>query len=377
MTSGIRKDKPETGFCRKEKRGPDYTRLSTYDYELPRELIAQEPAGRRDESRLLFVRKSTGEINHHLFRDLPSLLDPSDLLIINETKVTPVSLTGYKPSGGRVDLLVVDPHTPLDAESGHSPVSRICLVRASKPLQPGVIVSLIGGPRLTVEGPVSPGRYRMGFPVIEADFQEFLQSHGRPPLPPYIKRDRGTSEEDRERYQTVYARIEGSVAAPTAGLHFTSGLLDELHGRGIQTARIILHVGPGTFTPVRHEDIRSHRMESEYYEISEETAEAINGARSANRRVIAVGTTSVRALESAATGDKRVEAKNGGTDLFVTPGYEFKVVGGLVTNFHLPRSTLLMLVSAFCGIEVIMGAYHEAIREEYRFYSYGDACLIL
>jgi len=250
----------------------------------------------------------------------------------------------------------------------------MCLAKSSKPIRPGTRILLDNGPELAAKDMIAPGRVLITFPVPEHNLLDFLERYGSPPLPPYItarKLDR-----DKSRYQTVYAKTAGSVAAPTAGLHFTEELLHDLALKGIQTARILLHVGPGTFLPVREEDVRAHRMEREFYEIPDQAAESIQQALDEKRRLIAVGTTTVRALESAAmTGELKPGREE--TELFIKPGYSFKVIDGLVTNFHLPGSTLLMLVCAFAGIDFVMQAYKEAVREEYRFYSYGDACLIL
>ncbi|MBI4963952.1 MAG: tRNA preQ1(34) S-adenosylmethionine ribosyltransferase-isomerase QueA [Desulfomonile tiedjei] len=351
-------------------------RLSTYRYQLPDNLIAQEPSRVRDASRLMVLHRNTGEVRHHSFRELPDLLLPSDLLVINETRVTPAALFGRKPSGGRVELLVLDPANRCNKSYSNGSACRECLTRSSKPIKPETRISLDNGPELTAAETVSPGRVQMIFPVPEEGLLGFLEKYGSPPLPPYISTDSRDLDRDRSRYQTVYARIAGSVAAPTAGLHFTENLLHDLSLKGIRVVPIILHVGPGTFVPVRNEDIRLHRMEPEFYEIPDQTAEAIQKALHEDRRVIAVGTTTVRALESAAALGKLPPGK-GATELFLKPGYTFKAVQGLVTNFHLPGSTLLMLVCAFGGTEFVMSAYEEAVREEYRFYSYGDACLIV
>ncbi|MGB6066846.1 MAG: tRNA preQ1(34) S-adenosylmethionine ribosyltransferase-isomerase QueA [Desulfomonilaceae bacterium] len=354
---------------------PHRFRLHTYTYDLPPELIAQEPALVRDESRLLVLHPAARDIQHHRFRDLPSLLRPSDLLVVNETKVTPASLVGRKPSGGRVDLLVLDPWKATARPDGLA--VRTCLVRSSKRLRRGAVIQIESGPEITVEETVAPGRVRICFPVPEDSFLSLLELYGRPPLPPYIRADRGHKRSDRERYQTIYAKVPGSVAAPTAGLHFTGRLLEELQERGISIVRIHLRVGPGTFTPVRVDDIRLHRMESESYEISEAAAGSIAKAYGERRRIIAVGTTTVRALESAAIAEGIVMAGKGETDLFILPGHSFKVVRGMVTNFHLPGSTLLMLVCALGGTDLVMSAYSEAVKEQYRFFSYGDACLVV
>jgi len=251
------------------------------------------------------------------------------------------------------------------------------MVKSSKPLRRGIVIRLENGPELTIEEIVAPGRVAISFPVANAEFLSFLDECGRPPLPPYIKNSRRDMDRDRSRYQTVYAAVPGSVAAPTAGLHFSEAVLGQFSARGIEIARVVLHVGPGTFLPVRHEDIRLHAVESETYEISEEAARKINAALKDARRIIAVGTTTVRALESSAMATGIVEAGRRSTDLFIVPGHRFRVIQGLVTNFHLPGSTLLMLVCAFGGTDKILAAYRNAVENSFRFYSYGDVCLII
>lgn len=352
-------------------------RRSSYVYDLPAELIAQAPAGSRDESRLMVIRPGSREIEHRQFRDLPALLRPSDLLVLNETRVIPAALCGRKATGGRVDLLVLDPAELGQGRNLQDAALRTCMVNASKPMRAGMRVTLDSGPELIAEEARESGRCVFRFPVKEDEVLEFLRLHGTPPLPPYIKAESRSIPRDQERYQTVYARIPGSVAAPTAGLHFTDDLMATLAARGIEIVRILLHVGPGTFTPVREEDVRNHRMESEFYEISPESAQVLNEAQCKGRRIIAVGTTTVRTLEAAATQEGMVPAGQGRTDLFILPGYAFKVVHGLITNFHLPGSTLLMLVSALGGTDLMLSAYREAVRARYRFYSYGDASLII
>jgi S-adenosylmethionine:tRNA ribosyltransferase-isomerase len=356
---------------------PHECRLSTYDYELPDHLIAQEPAKRRDESRLLVLGRQTARISHHCFRELPSFLKPSDVLVLNETRVIPAALRTHKSTGGRVELLVLEPASIVRDPGPTTLAERICLFHSSKPLRSGKALKLEHGPEIIAGETVAPGRVRVRFPVEERDFLRFLEEHGHPPLPPYIKDTARDSARDRERYQTVYARQAGSVAAPTAGLHFTEEMLQELERSSIRIARIVLHVGPGTFTPVKHEDIRMHGMEAEYYEVPESAAELINRAAAEKARIIAVGTTSVRTLESAVDPKGRLIAGKGRTDLFIRPGYEFRTTHGLITNFHLPKSTLLMLVCAFAGIDPTIAAYREAVATGYRFYSYGDACLIV
>ena len=356
---------------------PEPYRLETYQYDLPDELVAQEPCRSRDQSRLLVLDRNSGRVEHKLFHDLPSLLRPSDLLALNETRVIPASLVAHKSSGGRVEILVLDPAgRSHEQHAAHSAV-RVCMVKSSKPLRRGAGITLGKGPELTIEEIIAPGRVAIRFPVTNAEFLSFLDEHGRPPLPPYIKNAHRDMERDKSRYQTVYGTVPGSVAAPTAGLHFSEELLSQLSACGIEIARVVLHVGPGTFLPVRHEDIRLHAMESETYEISEEAAGKINAALKDARRIIAVGTTTVRALESSAMETGIVQAGRRSTDLFIVPGHKFRVVQGLITNFHLPGSTLLMLVCAFGGVDKILAAYQNAVENNLRFYSYGDACLII
>lgn len=356
---------------------PREFRLSTYQFDLPQELIAQEPVSKRDESRLLRINRSTGRTDHQIFKDLPSLLHKSDLLVLNETRVTPCALTGHKTTGGRVSLLVLDPVLPGRESLSGRAATRVCLAGSSKPLRTGATIILENSTELIVEKALVPGRAVIRFPVDEDGFLDFLQTHGTTPLPPYIKPGDKEQAFHQERYQTVYSRSAGSVAAPTAGLHFTEHLFDELEAAGINTTRIVLHVGPGTFMPVRQDDVRLHKMEYEVYEISERAAHDLQSALHNGRRIIAVGTTSVRTLESAISSDGGFRQGRGRTDLFIVPGYHFRSVQGVVTNFHLPGSTLLMLVCAFAGTERVLNAYKVAVGGRYRFYSYGDACLIL
>ncbi|MEW6351740.1 MAG: tRNA preQ1(34) S-adenosylmethionine ribosyltransferase-isomerase QueA [Thermodesulfobacteriota bacterium] len=356
---------------------PDGCRLSAYEYELPAELIAQAPSPCRDMSRLLLIDRKSGRIRHHRFREIADLLSPSDLLVMNETRVVPAALHGIKTTGGRVELLVIDPAAPDKRGNPEEPAVRLCMVKSSKPVREGARIVMGPGVELSVEETRDSGRAVVRFPVPETEFGAFLATHGVPPLPPYIKRDGRIKTRDSERYQTIYSRVPGSVAAPTAGLHFTPEVLDALDRRGIESTRILLHVGPGTFTPIREEDTRQHRMEPEYYEIPAAAARTIARAARDHRRIVAVGTTTVRALETAAKIHGEVEPSQGWTDLFITPGYRFQVVGGLVTNFHLPRSTLLMLTCAFGGTEHVLDAYAKATQLGYRFYSYGDVTVII
>ncbi len=334
---------------------------SDFDFDLPPASIAQEPAP-RGESRLLVLDR-TGPERHARVRDLPRLLRPGDLLVLNDTRVIPARLYGRSAGGGKMEILLIEPVGEREWDA---------LVKPGRRARPGARFEI--GEELTAEviDKREDGRYRLRF---SEPVEPHLERLGHIPLPPYIHRPE--APEDRERYQTVYASRPGAVAAPTAGLHFTGELLREIEGAGIEIAQVTLHVGIGTFKPVSAERIEEHRMERERYEIGEETAGAIRHAREAGRRIVAVGTTVVRTLEGAAlAGDGEVRAGSGSTDLFITPGFRFQVVDALLTNFHLPRSTLLMLVSAFAGRERVLAAYEEAAREGYRFYSYGDAMLL-
>lgn len=325
----------------------------------------------------MVLHRETGKIEHCRFGDLPSFLLPSDLLVINETRVVPALLTGHKITGGRIEILVMDPAGMTDISPMREQAVRTCLVRSSKPLRQHSIIITETGAELIAEEVLGQGKALIRFPVSNSELLFFLDKWGQPPLPPYIRNESRNHQRDRAMYQTVYSRVPGSVAAPTAGLHFTAELLSELERRGVQIARIVLHVGPGTFQPVRNEDIRLHSMESEFFLIPDKSAEILRSAYEAKRRIISVGTTSLRALESAAQFDTTFRIGPTMTKLFVTPGYDFKVVQGLVTNFHLPGSTLLMLACAFGGKELVMQSYKEAIEKDYRFYSYGDASLII
>ncbi len=352
--------------------------LSDYDYELPEALIAQKPAERRDHSRLLHLNLADGGLSHHRFSDNAELLSPGDLLVVNDTAVIPARLFGKKASGGKVELLILNyPQEPAAAEDR---ISCECLIRASKAPSPGTHLDF--GPELSASVKNScNGRFTVEFRAQTA-FEKILERQGEVPLPPYIRRSSENSAElmerpdDRQSYQTVYAARKGAVAAPTAGLHFTQALLDRLHQKGVELAALTLHVSYGTFMPIRVKDIRDHRMHAETYSIPEAAASAVNRAKSQGRRIVAVGTTSVRTLEYAAGEDGCIRPHTGSCDLFIYPGYRFKTVDAMITNFHLPRSTLLMLVSAFAGKENIFAAYRTAVRNQYRFFSYGDAMLI-
>ena len=333
-------------------------RLADFDYDLPPELIAQTPLAARDSSRLLEV--SGQRLQHHAFSDLPDLLQPGDLLVFNDTKVIPARLLGAKPTGGAVEILLVKPLGGARFEA-----------MARGKLREGMRIAIADDFAVHIEAVLGGGFHRVALQAEDAFAA--LDKYGHLPLPPYIRRE--DNAQDRHVYQTMFATYAGSAAAPTAGLHFTPALVARLHARGIATAQVTLHVGPGTFLPVREEaeeDITKHTMHSEWYRLSEECAAAVAKAK----RVIAVGTTAMRTLESVALARGRVEACEGETQLYVTPGFHFRVVQGMVTNFHLPRSTLLILVSAFAGFETIRAAYAEAIARRYRFFSYGDAMLL-
>jgi S-adenosylmethionine:tRNA ribosyltransferase-isomerase len=352
-------------------------RLSCYDYELPQKLIAQVPCQERSSSRLLHVHRKKETVCHHQFFDLARLLCPGDLLVVNDTRVIPARLAGKKETGGRVEVMIIDYAGGVKALAETGFFQCDCLVKASKNPKPGTILHLgdkIIAEVISVRQYISQIRFLGG-----KDFIDDLKSSGQIPLPPYIKRNDGNGEvgqTDAKTYQTVYAAKEGAVAAPTAGLHFTRSLMADLETRGVEIANLTLHVGYGTFVPVRVDDIREHQIHSEYYTLSSETAQKINRAKQEGRRVVAVGTTSVRTLEYLADDKGRVTPGTGSCDLFIYPGYTFKCVDAMVTNFHLPKSTLLMLVSAFYTREKMIQAYETAIGADYRFFSYGDAMFI-
>jgi len=350
--------------------------LSAYDYELPPELIAQVPERQRDRSRLLSLSLSDGAVSHHRFADLPDLLLPGDLLVMNDTRVVPARLLGNKDTGGRVEVLILDYAGAMERAREGQAFSCECLVKASKPPKAGQKLLFDQGLEAVVERTPADGVARLAF-SLGPEMERALWKVGRTPLPPYIRRDQEAPCDDREAYQTVYATRDGAVAAPTAGLHFTPELLDRLGERGVETARVTLHVGYGTFLPVRTENLAGHRMHPEWCRVDEQAAAAVNRAKAEGRRVVAVGTTTVRALEHFAPGPGRLSPGAGMCDLFIRPGYSFKIIDALVTNFHLPRSTLLMLVSALAGRERVLAAYQEAVARGYRFYSYGDAMLLL
>ncbi len=337
-------------------------KLSDFMYDLPEERIAQTPVEPRDHSRLMVIHRDTGEIEHRHFYDIIEYLNPGDCLVINETKVIPARLYGERPTGGACEVLLLKQLGPKRWET---------LVRPGKKLKPGAEVMFGDGRlRCRVMETTDVGGRIVEF-ECEGSFEAALDALGEMPLPPYIHE----KLEDRDRYQTVYAKQDGSAAAPTAGLHFTPELMDRIRQKGVDIVPVLLHVGLGTFRPVKVENIEEHEMHSEYFEVTPDAAERINAARQSGGRIIAVGTTSVRTLESAAK-DGRLVAKRGDTNIFIKPGYRFQLVDALITNFHLPGSTLIMLVSALWDRERILAAYRIAVEEEYRFFSFGDAMLI-
>lgn len=341
--------------------------LSDFDYSLPEELIAQAPLPDRSASRLLVLERSSGRIAHHLFSKLAGLLRAGDLLVRNETRVIPARLMGEKETGGQVEVLLV---RQVEEEDN---VWR-CMTRSSKPVRRGMMIRFPGDMTGHVLREETDGCRIIRF-ECRGDFLDTLDCYGRMPLPPYIRREADAA--DHARYQTIFARQPGAVAAPTAGLHFDEGTFSALAARGVEICGLTLHVGLGTFLPVRSENLDEHRMHGEIYEIPPETSQQVNRARSEGRRVIALGTTSTRALEDAVDDDGLVRSGTGLAELFIRPGFRFRAVDGLITNFHLPKSTLLMLVSAFAGRDQVLAAYRQAIEQKYRFFSYGDCMLII
>ncbi len=347
-------------------------RTSDFEYELPAELIAQQPAAERADARMMVMDRATGARVHRQVKNIGEYLRPGDLLVVNDTRVIPARIFGVKEeSGGRVELLFLEPAAAPGCWTALCGTSRRPRLGAVLRLADGqfraTVMELEGGGRLTV-------RIEGGLPLLD-----LLEAHGVPPLPPYIHRPHSGPgrPEDRERYQTVYARVPGAVAAPTAGLHFTRALLEQLRTRGVEQATVTLHVGPGTFKPVAVEDLDAHTMESERYEVTSSSSSRINAARAAGGRIVAVGSTSVRTLETVADAHGRVHAGQGRSAIFIRPPYRFKAVDAMLTNFHLPRSTLFMMVCALAGYDATLAAYREAVRERYRFYSYGDCMLLV
>ena len=343
--------------------------LSDFDYELPEDLIAQQPLQQRDASRMLTVNRQTQNWTDTSFRTFPEHITRNDLVVVNNTRVFPARLTGHRePSGGRVEVLLVREVQPAVWEALVKPAHRLktgARVRFGEMLQAEVVDDTPehGFRRLKFEGDVP--------------LDTLIDKLGQTPLPPYIKRPAGDSEEDRLRYQTVFAHVRGAIAAPTAGLHFTPEVAQAIRDRGARLAEVTLHVGYGTFEPVRVDDIREHQVASEFFEISTETARLINDAKQCGGRVIAVGTTTTRALESSVNEEGLIEPQRGKTNLTIKPGFKFRAIDALLTNFHLPKSSLLILVSAFTGLELTLRAYRFAVANRYRFYSYGDCMLVI
>jgi S-adenosylmethionine:tRNA ribosyltransferase-isomerase len=343
--------------------------LSEFDYELPEELIAQEPLERRDASRMLVVRRDSKRWNERRFSDFPEFLREGDVVVINNTRVFPARLLGQRdPSGGRVELLLLREIEPSLWEALVRPAHRLnegARVRfGNSSLRAEVVACSTGGSRTLKFS----GREAVDFLIDEV---------GQTPLPPYIKRPGGSSESDKERYQTIFAQERGAIAAPTAGLHFTPEITEAVRKRGVQIAEITLHVGYGTFEPVRVDEVEAHQVAAEFFRIGEQTARTINEARAAGGRIVAIGTTTTRALETAAGADGIILPGDGVTELTIKPGYKFRAVDALLTNFHLPRSSLLILVSAFAGRELVLDAYRDAVKKRFRFYSYGDCMFVI
>ena len=338
--------------------------VSDFYYDLPEELIAQTPIEKRDESRLMVLNRKDQSIEHKQFKDIIDYLEPGDCLVRNNTKVIPARLYGKKATGAKIEFLLLN---QIEGDVWES------IVRPGHKLKPGTEVEFGDGLLKATVLDIMPGGTRKVEFKYEGIFNEILDKIGLMPLPPYIHE----SLKDNDRYQTVYARYEGSAAAPTAGLHFTPELFEKLKQKGVEVANVTLHVGIGTFRPVKVENVEEHHMHSEHYYIKQEDAEKINSAKKNGKRVIGVGTTSCRVLETIADKDGMVKPTEGDTQIFIYPGYKFKCLDGLITNFHLPESTLIMLVSALAGKEYIMKAYNEAVKERYRFFSFGDAMLII
>ena len=342
----------------------DIYNRKTYYYDLPEELIAQTPIEPRDMSRLLVYHKDTNQIEHKIFKDVINYLKPGDVLVINNTKVIPARLIGKKvETNAKIEVLLLKRHNLTDWE---------VLIKPSKRVKIGTIIEFSNKLKCEVTKKQDFGNCEVKF-IFNGVFEDLLNEVGEMPLPHYIKQ----KCEDKSRYNTVYSKFDGSSAAPTAGLHFTSELLQKIKDKGVIIAEVLLHVGLGTFRPVSEDNILNHEMHTEYYQVSKESAEIINKAKKEGRRVIAVGTTSIRTLESVATKYGEMCECHGDTNIFIYPGYKFKIVDGIITNFHLPESTLIMLVSAFLGIENTLNMYNIAVKEKYRFFSFGDATLLI
>lgn len=341
-------------------------KIELFDYILPEEQIAQKPVEPRDSSKLMVLDKNDGNIEHLLnFRHITEYLQPGDVLVSNNTRVIPARLLGYKEeTGAKVEVVLL---TRLDKDNWEA------LVKPGRKVKVGTFLNFGQGMLKAEVVATTPAGGRVLHFIYQGVFEEILEQLGKMPLPPYITEQL----ENKERYQTVYAKIEGSAAAPTAGLHFTPELIDTLAKKGVQWVEVLLHIGLGTFRPVKADLITDHEMHAEYFKVSQEAVNTINAAKKAGGRIIAVGTTAVRALESASIENNTLQAKEGWTDIFIYPGYEFKAIDGLITNFHLPKSTLLILISAMAGREQVLKAYQEAVSKNYRFFSFGDAMLII
>ncbi len=351
--------------------------LQSYNYILPQKNIAQHPADSRENSRLLTLNRFNGNRTHTRFHTLIDLLNPGDLLVVNDTKVFPARLYGKKESGGKVEVFLLSYPVEKAKTSTHKQAEVTTLIKSSKRPKPGSILFLGPDLKAKVLELLESGKViiKLIYPC-DKDLSIILEEYGHVPLPPYINRSEGTTKEDKERYQTVYAQNLGAVAAPTAGLHFSEKLLCDIRDKGVHTTRITLHVGHGTFAPVRCEDIREHNIHQEFISVSVESADKINRTKQAGGKIWAVGTTTVRTIEFMADDEGQVQAGDKWCNLYIMPGYTFKVVDNLITNFHLPESSLLFLVSALCGRETLMETYQEAINRDYLFYSYGDAMVI-
>lgn len=340
-------------------------KVSDFDYFLPRSAIAQHPLAKRDASRMMVIKRGEKSISHHLFSDIDAFVGPGDVLVVNDSRVIPARLHGQKETGGVVEILLLK-------KCGDERLFTIweALVKPARRVKVGNLIQLGGEAVAKVVERVDSKKWRLAF-FADEPFEDFLHKHGEVPLPPYIKRK--DTPEDRERYQTIFASRPGSVAAPTAGFHFSPKILEKIEARGAKVVSITLHVGYGTFLPIEAENVEAHRLEEEWYSIGEEAAEAINGAS----RVIAIGTTSARVLETVSDEKGVVKSQTGTTDLFIYPGYRFKRVDAMLTNFHLPRSSLILMAAAFIGKELLLTAYRLAVEKGYRFYSYGDCTLLL
>lgn len=355
--------------------------IASYDFHLPEENIAQHPAEKRELSKLLVLNKQSDSINHTVFKNIPSLFKKGDILVINDTKVFPARLLGKKETGGKTEVFLLS--LPTLSKNHDHPKGIIsseaeALIKSSRKPKPGSKIIFTDTLRCTVLSESSGLNYRVRLDYPEEyDVMSLLAQHGEVPLPPYIERATGTTPEDHHRYQTVYANHNGAVAAPTAGLHFTEKILEDLYLMGVESASLTLHVGYGTFAPVRSEIITDHTIHKEFISLSADSAKKINTAKNGGGKIWAVGTTTVRALEFSSLSNGEVCEKSGWCDLYIYPGYTFKVIDNLITNFHLPKSSLLFLVSALCGRKTLLNCYKEAINNKYRFYSYGDAMAIL